>query len=140
MACLSPRSHPCPPFSAPRPPALAVCRVRCVASGPPPEYRCGPARGRPSPGASPCPWLLPFSLLFPLDTLLSGSQMKRGKYVASIKMTQLKYDCVFTLNIKTCHPTECTDDELQCWMRTVPGSQRRSVTVSAVATEQPNGN
>lgn len=73
------------------------------------------AQGLRSPAASPHPWLLPFSLLFPLDTLLSGSQMKRGKNVASIKMTQLKYDCVFTLNIKTCHPTECINDELQCW-------------------------
>lgn len=35
--------------------------------------------------------------------------------VTSLKMTQLKYDCIFTLNIKTCHPTECGNDiEVQC--------------------------
>lgn len=36
--------------------------------------------------------------------------------VTSIQMTQLKNDCVFTLNIKTCHLTEGTNDnEIQCF-------------------------
>lgn len=36
--------------------------------------------------------------------------------VTSIQMTQLKNDCVFTLNIKTCHLTEGTNDnKIQCF-------------------------
>lgn len=46
--------------------------------------------------------------------------------VTSIQMTQLKNDCVFTLNIKTCHLTEGTsDNEIQCFRSEPSGESKR---------------
>lgn len=69
----------------------------------------------PEPQAPSRPAAVRF-LLLPLGQAPEWESGVMCRNVTSIQMTQLKNDCVFTLNIKTCHLTEGTNDsEIQCF-------------------------